>query len=641
MTQLYMKQKNPSQTISILLEQKKQKSAPFLPTNHKEKLQLGWDYCDIIIITGDAYVDHPGFGCAIIGRVLESQGFRVGIIPQPNWHKAESFKVLGKPRLFFGITAGNMDSMVNHYTSERHVRDKDAYSPNGQMGLRPNRASIVYSHKCREAYPDCKIFLGGIECGLRRFAHYDFWQDKIRRSILFDSKADCLIYGNAERAIVHLAKLLSTNQPPDYYNIDGIAYICNNLTENCYIQDFSNTESIKPDLNQKDSIIQIPSFESIEKQPGKLSKATLLSYMASKNGAPPLVQEHGNRFLRVNAPKPPLSTQEMDFVYNLPYSRLPHPMYKNKIIPAFEMIKDSITLMRGCFGGCSFCSISMHEGRIIQSRSVASVVQEIRDIKKKNPYFSGYISDLGGPTANMYMMGCKRRDKYLECKRLSCLFPNICHHLNTNHQPLINLYKKIRQINEIKGAWVSSGVRYDLALKSPEYINVLAKYHVSGYLKIAPEHSEDSCLKLMMKPGIDQYDTFEQFFQKASQKARKKQYIVPYMLCAHPGTDHRHMVALALWLKKRELKLDQVQIFLPTPLTLSTGMYVSGNHFYHQNRRISVPKGGRARSLQKKIIRYHDSKNWPDIRKVLHQLKLSRYIGYGDNCLVPKGHKKH
>jgi len=611
-------------------------TAPFLPTCKKQMSQLGWDYCDIIIVTGDAYVDHPGFGCAIIGRVLENQGFRVGIIPQPDWRKIESFKILGKPRLFFGVTAGNMDSMVNHYTSERHIRDKDAYSPNGQTGLRPNRASIVYSHKCREAFSDCPIILGGIECGLRRFAHYDFWSDKIRRSILLDAKADLLIYGNAERAIVHMAHLMANNQQPDYENINGIAYICSHLPQNCQLQDFSNNESIKPNIKQRQSVIVLPSFETIQNNTKQLSQATLLAYLSTKTGAPALIQKHGNRFLRINAPPDPLTTQEMDAVYNLPYARLPHPMYEKKTIPAFEMIKNSITLMRGCFGGCSFCSIAMHEGRIIQSRSIKSVMKEVRDIKKKAHNFSGYISDLGGPTANMYMMGCKQPEKQLECNRLSCLFPKICKHLNTNHQPLIQLYQKIRQMPEIKGAWVSSGIRYDLALKNPEYIDELAKYHVSGYLKIAPEHSEDYCLKLMMKPQIDQYDTFSHIFQKASQKAGKKQFIIPYMLCAHPGTEHRHMISLALWLKKRRLKVDQVQIFLPTPLTLSTGMYVSGNHYYHHNQRISVPKGGRARSLQKKIIRYHDPNNWPDIRKLLYRLKMSQYIGYGDNCLIQK-----
>ncbi|KPA11630.1 protein containing Radical SAM [Candidatus Magnetomorum sp. HK-1] len=614
-------------------------SAPFLPTTRKQMKQLGWDQCDIIIVTGDAYVDHPGFGCAIIGRVLESQGFRVGIIPQPDWRNKDAFKILGKPGLFFGVTAGNMDSMVNHYTSERHVRDKDAYSPDGQAGLRPNRASIVYAQKCREAYPGSYIILGGIECGLRRFAHYDFWSDKIRRSILFDAKADLLIYGNAERAIVEMARLLINQQSPQYTKIPGIAFSCSEIPETYQIQEFSDMDRKTLDLKQPSSVIKLSSFEEIKVNPKYLSQATYIAYMATKPGAPSLIQKHDNRFLWVNAPPQPLTTQEMDCIYNLPYARLPHPMYGKSKIPAFEMIKDSITLMRGCFGGCSFCSIAMHEGRIIQSRSVESVIKEVKAIKKQSPKFSGYISDLGGPTANMYMMGCGQLEKYLECPRLSCLYPKICKHLNTDHSPLIDLYRKVNKIPGIKGAWVASGVRYDLALKSSEYIDILARNHVGGYLKIAPEHSEAHCLKLMMKPEINTYEIFERQFKKSSQKAGKKQYLIPYMMCAHPGTDHKDMVALAQWLKNKNLKIDQVQIFLPTPLTLSTSMYVSGKHFNNFKKSVSVPKGGRARSIQKMILRYHDKNNWDEIRKILYRLKLSHLIGYGKDCLVPKNIK--
>jgi len=585
--------------------------ASFLPTSKKEMTQLGWKQCDIIIVTGDAYIDHPGFGCAIIGRVLESQGFRVGIIPQPNWRNAEAFKILGPPKLFFGVTAGNMDSMVNHYTSERHLRNTDAYSPDEQAGLRPNRASIVYAHKCREAYPKIPIILGGIEASLRRFVHYDFWSDKIRRSILFDAKADLLIYGNAERAIIYIAHFLAKGNsitPDDVlYKMPGVAFISPIIPETYFIQAISN-KKCSLNLKQHSSVIELNSFESISDKPVYISESTFITYQATRPGAPSIIQQHGNRWLWVTPPVQPLSTKEMDYIYNLPFSRLPHPMYSNARIPAFEMIKDSITIMRGCFGGCSFCSITMHEGRTIQSRSQGSIIKEVEAMVHQSNNFSGYISDLGGPTANMYQMSCRKPENNLKCQRLSCLFPNICPHLNTDHQPLIDLYRCVRQMDGVKGAWIASGIRYDLALKSPKYIEVLTRYHVGGYLKVAPEHSVSHCLKLMMKPDIHVYELFEQQFQKISKKAGKKQYLIPYMICAHPGTEKKDMIALTQWLKKKRLKLDQVQIFLPTPLTLSTAMYVSGRHYSHHRKKIFVARGGRARSLQKKILRYHDKK---------------------------------
>jgi uncharacterized radical SAM protein YgiQ len=582
----------------------------FLPTTKHQMSGLGWDQCDIIIVTGDAYIDHPGFGSAIIGRLLESHGFRVGVIPQPNWRNLDAFKILGPPKLFFGVTAGNMDSMVNHYTSERHVRDTDAYSPDGQAGLRPNRASIVYAHKCREAYPNIPIILGGIEAGLRRFAHYDFWSDKMRRSILFDAKADLLIYGNAERAIIHVAHFLGrrgTVVSDDFlYGMPGIAFIRSSIPNRYYIQDIS-AKNFSLELRNQPSVIQLNSFEEIQKDPVFLSKTTLAIYQATRPGAPSIIQQHGNRWIWVSAPVQPLTIKEMDLIYELPFARLPHPMYGNARIPAFEMIKDSITLMRGCFGGCSFCSITMHEGRTIQSRSEESVIKEIKTIVNQSKKFSGYISDLGGPTANMYMMSCRKPENQYKCQRLSCLFPTICNHLNTDHQPLINLYHRVRQIDGVKGAWVASGIRFDLALKSPEYIEILAKFHVGGYLKVAPEHAVSECLKLMMKPEIQLYELFEQLFQKISKKAGKKQFLIPYMICAHPGTTKKDMIELTKWLKKKKLKLDQVQIFLPTPLTLSTAMFVSGRHYYHHDKKIYVARGGRARSFQKKILRYHES----------------------------------
>ena len=585
------------------------KPSLFLPTTKKQMSQLGWHQCDIIIVTGDAYIDHPGFGCAIIGRVLESQGFRVGIIPQPDWRNADAFRVLGPPKLFFGVTAGNMDSMVNHYTSERHVRDTDAYSPNGMAGLRPNRASIVYAQKCRKAYSKIPIILGGIEAGLRRFTHYDYWSDKIRRSILFDAKSDLLIYGNAERAIIQVAHFLGKGGGIDsedfLMKMPGIAFISAHIPDRFQIQDISQ-KSFSLDLKNCASVIQLNSFENTLDNPVCISKNTLNVYLATRPNAPSIIQQHGNRWVWVNAPVAPLSTKEMDYIYDLPFSRLPHPMYGNDKIPAFEMIKNSITLMRGCFGGCAFCSITMHEGRTIQSRSEESVIREVKTIVNQTKKKTGYISDLGGPTANMYKMGCRKPENQLTCKRLSCLFPTICTHLKTDHQPLIDLYQRVRQIKGVKGAWVASGIRYDLALKSPKYIEILTRYHVGGYLKVAPEHAVSHCLKLMMKPDIHIYESFEHQFQQLSKKAGKKQYLIPYMICAHPGTNKKDMITLAQWLKKKKLKLDQVQIFLPSPLTLSTAMYVTGRHYAQHNKKIYVAKGGRARSLQKKILRYHE-----------------------------------
>jgi uncharacterized radical SAM protein YgiQ len=582
----------------------------FLPTTKKQMSQLGWNQCDIIIVTGDAYIDHPGFGCAIIGRVLEAQGFRVGIIPQPDWRNVESFRILGPAKLFFGVTAGNMDSMVNHYTSERHVRNTDAYSPNGVAGFRPNRAAIVYAQKCREAYPKIPIILGGIEASLRRFSHYDFWSDKMRRSILFDAKADLLIYGNAERAIIDVAYFLGKGGDivsEDFrMGMPGVAFISAHIPDQYQIQDISQ-KGFSLDLKNHASVIQLNSFENTLERPACISKNTLNVYQATRPNAPPIIQQHGNRWVWVNAPVTPLTTKEMDYIYDLPFSRLPHPMYGNARIPAFEMIKDSITLMRGCFGGCSFCSITMHEGRTIQSRSEESVIREVKAIVNHTKKKSGYISDLGGPTANMYKMSCRKPENQLTCKRLSCLFPAICKHLNIDHQPLINLYQRVRQIQGVKGAWVASGIRYDLALKSPRYIEILATYHVGGYLKVAPEHVVSHCLKLMLKPDIHIYESFERQFKQISKRAGKKQYLIPYMICAHPGTNKRDMIELSQWLKKKKLKLDQVQIFLPTPLTLSTAMYVSGRHYSQHNKKIYVARGGRARSLQKKILRYHEN----------------------------------
>ena len=531
--------------------------APVLPMSRTEMEQLGWDSCDIIIVTGDAYVDHASFGMALIGRLLEAQGFRVGIISQPDWHNKIDFMLLGKPNLFFGITSGNMDSMVNRYTADHKIRSDDAYTPNAVPNKRPDRATIVYSQRCREAYHDVPIVVGGIEASLRRIAHYDYWSDNVRRSLLLDSKADILLYGNAERAIVELAHQLAKGV--DIKNI-------NNLRGSCVMA-----------KTPPDEAIRLPSYMQVKNTPLLCAQAIKTLYLESNPFiAKPLTQEYDGRFVVINPPAIPLSTQELDEVYELPYSRLPHPSYGTAKIPAYEMIKTSVTIVRGCFGGCSFCAITAHEGRIIQSRSERSILAEIGLIRDSISDFTGIISDLGGPSANMYDLNCKVSSCATKCRKLSCLYPKVCPNMKTNHNALIQLYKKARNIPGIKKVLIASGVRCDLALKSPSYIKELVSYHVGGYLKVAPEHIVDSVLATMCKPNINIYTDFAKLFTKHSDDVGKKQYIIPYFIAAHPGTRDEDMLELALWLKANNFRLEKVQNFLPTPLTLATTMYHTG-----------------------------------------------------------------
>ncbi|MFL2920090.1 MAG: YgiQ family radical SAM protein, partial [Thalassobaculaceae bacterium] len=556
--------------------------APFLPMNRNEMDLLGWDSCDVILVTGDAYVDHPSFGMAVIGRVLEAQGFRVGIISQPDWHTTDGFKELGRPNLYFGITSGNMDSMVNRYTADRRLRHNDSYTPNDEGGKRPDRAVTVYAQKCREAFNNATIVIGGIEASLRRIAHYDYWSDKVRRSVLLDSKADLLLYGNAERAIVDITHRFARGETPkDMRDVRGIAFATNTLLNGWReldLHDIDNHEIslVSPKKTDSRTVIRLPSYEQVSEDRETYAHASRLLHIESNPGnARPLIQKHGNRNVWVTEPPIPLTTKEMDGVFALPYARAPHPVYGEAKIPAWEMIRFSVNIMRGCFGGCSFCSITEHEGRIIQSRSEESILKEIEDIRDKVPGFTGVISDVGGPTANMYRMACK--DKKIEaiCRKPSCVFPDICKNLNTDHKPLIELYRKARKIDGVKKILVASGLRYDLAVKSPEYIKELASHHVGGYLKIAPEHTEDAPLAKMMKPGIGSYDRFKSMFETASRSAGKKQYLIPYFIAAHPGTSDHDMMNLAIWLKKNGFRADQVQTFLPSPMALSSAMYYS------------------------------------------------------------------
>ena len=658
-------------------------TAPFLPTTREEMDALGWDSCDIIIISGDAYVDHPSFGMAVIGRVLEAQGFRVGIIAQPDWQSKDAFMALGKPNLFFGVTAGNMDSMINRYTAEKRMRHDDAYTPGNIGGKRPDRAVMIYSQKCREAYKGVPIVIGGIEASLRRIAHYDYWQEKVRRSILFDAKADILIYGNAERPLVEVAHRIAAGETMDtIQDIRGTAVIRKEPLPGwrgsdstaidkigkidpipnpygaddvgCGKSEFKQAgidlqaEAAKPITIQparpkpwEKTYVKLPAFEQVSVNKPLYAHASRILHQETNPGcARALFQRHGDRSIWVNPPAYPLETHEMDAVFGLPYQRIPHPSYGDAKIPAYDMIKTSVNIMRGCFGGCSFCSITEHEGRIIQSRSQESIIEEIEQIRDKVPGFTGVISDLGGPTANMYKLRCKSKKAESTCRRLSCVYPDICKHMDTDHTPTIELYKKAREVKGVKKILIASGVRYDLAVQDPRYVKELVTHHVGGYLKIAPEHTEDGPLSKMMKPGMGAYDQFKELFDKYSKEAGKKQYLIPYFISAHPGTKDEDMVNMALWLKSNDFKLDQVQNFYPSPMANATTIYHTGmnslRNIKNNTEQVPVPKGARQRRLHKAILRYHDPAGWPMIREALRNMGKAKLIGKGPNCLVPE-----
>jgi len=646
-----------------------------LPTSRSEMDQLGWDSCDVILVSGDAYVDLPSFGMAIVGRVLESQGFRVGIISQPDWRSADAFRVLGAPNLFWGVTSGNMDSMVNHYTSERRIRSNDAYTPNGEAGKRPDRAVTVYAQRCREAFKGIPVIIGGIEASLRRIAHYDYWSDKVRRSVLPDSKADLLVYGNGERQIIEIAHRLGRGEKiTDFTDIRGTAFMCKQIPSGWfeinstdidtpneiiphadpYASSSSTKESCNshklPNATQKmhfhpikerdRTVIRLPSFEEVKDDQMLYAHASRLLHLETNPGnARALVQKHGDRDVWINPPPIPLSTEEMDYVFDLPFSRQPHPSYASAKIPAYDMIRFSVNIMRGCFGGCTFCSITEHEGRIIQSRSEDSIVREVEAIRDKTPNFTGTISDLGGPTANMYRLACNSRDIEAACRKPSCVFPDICENLGTNHDPLIRLYRRVRNIRGIKKLTIGSGLRYDLAVRSPAYIKELVTHHVGGYLKIAPEHTESGPLSKMMKPNIDSYNSFKKLFEKYSKEAGKKQYLIPYFIAAHPGTTDKDMLHLAMWLKANNYKADQVQAFLPSPMSSASAMYFSERNVLRKisrkSEKVFTPRRKKERELHKAFLRYHDPDNWPLLRDALKKMGREDLIGNGPKHLIP------
>ncbi len=657
-------------------------TAAVLPMSKTEMENLGWDSCDIILVTGDAYVDHPSFGMALIGRLLESQGFRVGIISQPDWKSAEAFKILGKPNLFFGITAGNMDSMINRYTADRRIRSDDAYTADAEGGKRPDHSVVVYAQRAREAFNDVPIVIGGIEASLRRIAHYDYWSDKVKRSILLDSKADMLVFGNGERQVVEIAHRLAARETiQELTDIRGTGFIRKELPEgwdeidsthidelgkvdelrNPYAENTPNNEiendssaavvDFQPALKKKrisriekhdraKSYIRLPSYEQVIKDKVYYAHASRILHLETNPGnARPLVQRHGKRDIWLNPPPIPLTTKEMDRLYELPYTRLPHSMYGEKKIPAYEMIRFSIAIQRGCFGGCTFCSITEHEGRIIQNRSEDSIIQEIETIRDTVPGFTGIISDLGGPTANMYRLACKSREIDSACRKPSCVYPGICSNLNTDHSPLVSLYKRARKLPGVKKVLIGSGVRYDLAVESPEYVEELVAHHVGGYLKIAPEHTEENTLSKMMKPGIGTYDRFKEMFEAATKKAGKEQYLIPYFIAAHPGTTDEDMMNLAIWLKKNGFRADQVQTFIPSPMATASAMYYSAKNplkrVTHSSEDLFVAKNLKVRRLHKAFLRYHDPRNWPILREALKRLGREDLIGNGKRHLIP------
>ena len=670
-------------------------TAPFLPMSRAEMEALGWDSCDVIVVTGDAYVDHPSFGMAIIGRVLEAQGFRVGIIAQPDWHSAEPFAALGRPNLFFGITAGNMDSMVNRYTSDRRVRSDDAYTPGGVGGKRPDRSVIVYAQRAREAFKDVPIVIGGIEASLRRIAHFDYWSEKVRRSILLDAKADLLVYGNGERQICEIAHRLAAgenirditdlrgtaftrkstpegwveidsthldtpgplNPPVDPYAMESEIRAANGSTDEPSNATAAATEThaastsapvekvvrfvrrVK-NTDREHSVIRMPSFEQVSNDPVLYAHASrILHQEANPGNARALTQRHGDVDVWLNPPPIPLTTKEMDYVYERPYSRMPHPLYGNAQIPAYKMIRFSIAIQRGCFGGCTFCSITEHEGRVIQNRSEDSVIREIETIRDTVPGFTGVISDLGGPTANMYRLACKSREIESACRRPSCVYPAVCPNLNTDHTPLIRLYRRARELSGIKKILIASGVRYDLAIESPAYVKELAQHHTGGYLKIAPEALAEGPLSKMMKPGVGAYYRFKELFEKYSREVGKEQYLIPYFIAAHPGTSDEDMLELALWLKKNGFRADQVQAFLPSPMATATAMYHSGKNplkrISRAGEEVLIPKGLKVRRLHKAFLRYHDPDNWPILREALRRMGRADLIGNGKHQLIP------
>jgi uncharacterized radical SAM protein YgiQ len=600
-------------------------AAPLAPTSAAEMKERGWDYVDVVFVTGDAYVDHPSFAMAILHRVLEDAGFRVAMLSQPDWRSVEPWRQFGRPRLFFAVSAGNMDSLINHYTASKKVRNDDAYSPGGRIGLRPDRATLPYCQRCREAFPGVPVIAGGVEASLRRLAHYDYWSDTVRRSILLDSKADLVVYGMGEWAIVEIARRFATGKTvKDLRDLRGVAYALGAKEAACGVAPGATPQAA----------VALPSFEQVRDDKRAFVEATRLIHINTNPfNAATLVQFHDRQAVVATPPAFPLSAEEMDAIYDLPYTRRAHPMYTEPI-PAHEMIKDSVTIMRGCFGGCTFCSITAHQGRIIQSRSKQSIVGEVNKMAA-DPEFKGIISDVGGATANMYRMRCTRPEVEAKCKRLSCIHPTICKLLGTDHEPTIDLLRTVRQQEGIRKAFVASGIRMDLAQLSPEYVRELAEHHVGGRLKVAPEHTSPTVLSLMKKPGIDNFGQFAKAYKQASKDAGKpKQSLVPYFIASHPGSNLAEMIDLAIYLKRNGYRPDQVQDFIPAPFDIATCMYYTGVDPM-SGKPVQVARNMRDRKLQRALMQFFKPENWFEVREALVEAKRTDLIGAGCDALIP------
>jgi radical SAM superfamily enzyme YgiQ (UPF0313 family) len=626
----------------------------FLPTSRADLEARGWAELDIVIVSGDAYVDHPAFGPVLIARFLEGRGFKVGIIAQPDWKSAEPFRALGRPRLFFGVSAGNLDSMLNRLTAQKKNRSEDQYSPGGRTNCRPDRATVVYAQRCREAYPGTPIVLGGIEASLRRIAHYDYWSDTVRRSMLHDAKADMLVFGMGERPVWEVADRLNRGERiSEIRDVRGTAFLINDA-------EMARHEADPARMVADRKTVVLPSYEEVSTDKRAFAEMSRRFQVETNPGnARPLAQRHAKRGVYYNPPAFPLedgagtgagaraddsdtraggrlSAREpsisMDELYDLPFTRAPHPMYTEPI-PGYETVKHSLVLMRGCFGGCTFCSITEHEGRVIQNRSAESVLREIRALRRQGD-FRGTITDLGGPTANMYKLACKSPEIESKCRRLSCVHPGVCENLKTDHGPLIQLMKRVRQEDGVKHVFIASGVRYDLAERSPEYVEELARHHVGGQLSVAPEHVSPRVLEKMKKPGIESYERFQAMFACASKDAGKEQYDIPYFISGHPGSTLADMVDLALWLKKNGRRPRQVQDFIPTPMAMATCMYHTGIDPLTMTP-VYTATGLRAKKLQKSLLLYWSPDQWPLAREALREAGRADLIGTGPDALVP------
>jgi uncharacterized radical SAM protein YgiQ len=607
----------------------------FLPTSRADLDARGWTELDVVIVTGDAYVDHPAFGPILIARFLEGRGFKVGVVAQPDWRSAEPFRALGRPRLFFGVSAGNLDSMLNRLTAQKKNRSEDQYSPGGRTGCRPDRATVVYAQRCREAYPDVPIVLGGIEASLRRIAHYDYWSDTVRRSMLVDAKADLLVFGMGERPVWEVADRLRRGERiGEIRDVRGTAYLVNDA-------EMRRHEADPARMVADRKTVVLPSYEEVAADKRAFARMSRAFQLETNPGnARPLAQRHGQRGVYFNPPALPLEdgagegtgAVAMDELYDLPFTRVPHPMYRERI-PAYDTVKHSLVLMRGCFGGCTFCSITEHEGRVIQNRSAESVLREIRALRRQGD-FRGTITDLGGPTANMYKLACKSPAIESKCRRLSCVHPGVCENLETDHGPLIALMQRVRREDGVKHVFIASGVRYDLAERSPEYVEELARHHVGGQLSVAPEHVSPRVLEKMKKPGIESYERFQQMFACASRDAGKEQYDIPYFISGHPGSTLSDMVDLALWCKRNGRRPRQVQDFIPTPMAMATCMYHTGIDPLTMEP-VYTATGLRAKKLQKALLLYWSPEQWPLAREALREAGRPELIGSRPDCLVP------